>query len=398
MAYLDWLGTSCDAVVDGGLGVQLARFNPIDLPAARRAAPVYAGHRDPREGPAVKRILDELTGGEPGDGPRDGTASGTARGRAAGGRRDPARPVQVIGAPPWRTAPGVYRQHAVFLAATAAEAREQLACGARVVGPVTEDTQVSGAVAAGDAAETARQLAAAADAGPRDLGEIKATLIELFETHATPARLAELSRLAELPSRPVPGRRVAVLAGVRDAADASRLASRVLDQRLRPHEVQLWLEGDMALADPASAATQAAREQISGALAPLAAEGIITGVVTGAGLAAAARAAVSPWSAEWDPQAAYPASYLLELMCALECSRADAVGPAAGADYVFTDVLDPAVARTDLLREGAPPRSTWARRGLRLFAVTLTAVPAGGTAGATAASTAARAAGSPAAG
>jgi hypothetical protein len=386
MPYLDWLGTSCDAVVDGGLGVQLARFNPIDLPASRRAAPVYAGHRDPREGPAVKRMLDELTGGEPGD----GSGSGNARDRAtepagarAGGRRDPARPVQVIGAPPWRTAPGVYRQHAVFLAATAAEAREQLACGARVVGPVTEDTQVGGAVAAGDAAETARQLAAAADAGPRDLSEIRATLLELFETHATPARLAELSRLVDLPSRPVPGRRVAVLAGVRDAADASRLASRVLDQRLRPHEVQVWLEGDMALADPASAATQAARGQISGALAPLVAEGIITGVVTGAGLAAAARAAVSPWSAEWDPQVAYPASYLLELMCALECSRADAVGPAAGADYVFTDVLDPAVARTDLLREGAPPRSTWARRGLRLFAVTLTAVAAGGTAAGT---------------
>ena len=64
MPYLDWLGTACDAVVDGGLGVQLARFNPVDLPAARATAPVYAGHRDPREGPAVKRLLDELTGEE----------------------------------------------------------------------------------------------------------------------------------------------------------------------------------------------------------------------------------------------------------------------------------------------------------------------------------------------
>src|SRR5271166_4598553 len=58
MPYLDWLGTACDAVVDGGLGVQLARFNPIGLPAARGAVPVYAGHRDLREGPAVKRLLD----------------------------------------------------------------------------------------------------------------------------------------------------------------------------------------------------------------------------------------------------------------------------------------------------------------------------------------------------
>jgi hypothetical protein len=387
MPFLDWLGTSCDAVVDGGLGVQLARFNPIDLPAARGAVPVYAGHRDPREGPAVKRMLDELTGAEP-----DGGQDGGRPGGRAGRRGDPARPARVIGEPSWRTAPDVYRQHAVFLAATAAQAREQLACGARVVGPVTEDAAVSGVTggasgrSAADAGETARQLAAAA-AGPRGLAEIKATLLELFETYATPARLAELGRLVDLPARPVPGRRVAVLAGVRDAADAGRLAERVLGQRLRPHEVRVWLEGDMAddmaMADPANAAARAAREHIGGALAPLTAEGIIVGVVTGTGLAAAARAAVSPWAAEWDPQLAYPASYLLELMCALECSRADAVGPAAGADYAFTDVLDPAVARTDLFREGAPPRSTWARRGLRLFAVA-PAAPAGGSSAGTA--------------
>ena len=192
---------------------------------------------------------------------------------------------------------------------------------------MTEDTEVSGATAVADADETARRLAAAAGAGPRGLAEIKATLLELFEAHATPARLAELGRLVDLPARPVPGRRVAVLAGVRDAADAGRLAERVLGQRLRPHEVRVWLESDMSLADPAHALAHAAREQIAGALAPLTAEGVIAGVVTGAGLAAAARAAVSPWSAEWDPQLNYPASYLLELMCALECSRADAVGP-----------------------------------------------------------------------
>jgi len=366
MPYLDWLGTSCDALVDGGLGVQLARFNPIDLPAARRAVPVYARHRDLREGPAVKRLLDELTG-----------------------RTDPARAARVIGEPSWRAAPGVYRQHAVFLAATAAQAREQLACGARVVGPVTEDTEVSGATAVADAGQAARRLTAAAGAGPRGLAEIKATLLELFEAHATPARLAELGRLVDLPARPVPGRRVAVLAGVRDPADAGRLAERVLGQRLRPHEVRVWLEGDMSLADPAHALAHAAREQVAGALAPLTAAGVIAGVVTGAGLAAAARAAVSPWSAEWNPQLNYPASYLLELMCALECSRADAVGPTAGADYVFTGVLDPAVARTDLFREGAPPRSTWARRGLRLFAVAPTANDAGKDAGAAASRTAA---------
>ena len=270
----------------------------------------------------------------------------------------------------WRTAPEVYRQNAVFLAATAAEAREQLACGARVIGPVTEGTPVSAATPAATAEQATSLAAAAAAAGPRGMTEIRAILHELFEKHAVPARLAELGRLAGLPPRPVPGRRVAVLAGVRDAASAERLAARVLEQRLRPQEVLVWLEGDLATTGPGHAAAEtAARAQIGRVLGSLTAAGLTAGVVNGAGLPAAARAAVSPWAAEWDPQVAYPPSYLLELMCALECSRADAVGYAVGPDYVFTDTLDPVVARTELFREGAPPRSTWGRRGLRLFAV-----------------------------
>lgn len=366
LPYLDWLGSYCDAVVDGGLGVQLARFNPIDLPARRGQAPVYAGQRDPREGPATKRLLDELTEGE-------------------------ASPVQVIGQPTWHTAPAVYREHGVFLAATGEQAREQEACGARAVGPVT-------GLQNGTAGQ---ELAAAAAAGPRSVAEIKAVLHDLFETQATPVRLAELARQVGLPPRPVPGRRVAVLAGVRDAADAGILADSLLSQQLRPAEVVVWLDGagqdgagqdgagqdragqDRASQDGASQyrtadqssagqnwATQTlARQQLSEALAKLTAEGVTVAVLTGAGLPAAARAASSPWAAVWEPGTSYPPSWLLELMCALECSRADAAGYVPGADYVFTDVLDPAVARTELFRDGAPPPNAWARRGLRLFAV-----------------------------
>jgi len=354
LPYLDWLGEACDAVADGDLGVQLAQFNPVDLPSARQPVPVYAGQRDPREGPATRRLLDELT-------------SGAA---------DGAVPVRVIGAPSWRAAPALYREHSVFLAATAAQAREQLACGARVVGPVTEDAGISGATAVGSPEQTARQIAAARSAGPRGMTEVKATLHELFETQAVPARLAALGRQVGLPPRPVPGRRVAVLAGVRDTAGAARLAGQVLGQRLRPHEVLVWLDGEPAATAQNAAAETAARDQIGAVLGPLSAAGIITSVVSGAGLAAAARAAVSPWAAEWDPQLAYPPLALLELMCALECSRADAVGYAPGLDYVFTDAVDPAVARTGLLREGAPPRPTWARRGLRLFAIARPGQPA----------------------
>jgi hypothetical protein len=110
---------------------------------------------------------------------------------------------------------------------------------------------------------------------------------------------------------------------------------------------------------------------VASALGRLGAEGVTATVVPGTGLAAAARTATAPWSAPWDPAVAYPASYLLELVCALECSRADAAGRSPGADYVFTTTLDPLIARTALYRDGGPPPHTWARRGLRLFAVDL---------------------------
>jgi hypothetical protein len=328
MPYLDWLGTYCDAVVDGGLGVQLARFNPIDLPGRRGTAPVYAGRRDQREGPAAKRLLDELAG--------DGTGA-----------------VKIVGPPPWRDAPRVYREHQLFLAASEEQSREQLACGARAVGPVT--------------GTSGRELAEAAEAGPRTLAEIKAILLDLYETQATPVRLAELGRQVGLPPRAVPGRQVAVLAGLRGTADAGVLADSVLSQRLRPSEVVVWLD-DNGVAGGVNGGA-------GGALDRVRAEGIGVSVVTGTGVAAAARTATAPWSAVWEPGVTYGPATLVELMCALECSRADAVGYVPGADYVFTDVLDPAVARTELFRDGAPPRSAWGRRGLRLFAVTPSQVP-----------------------
>ena len=374
--YLDWLSTYCDAVIDGDLGVQLARFNPIDRPADRPADPVYAGARNPREAPAVKRLLDELTGGELG-----------GRGSGPVGPAGPPGLVRVIGEPSWQSAPEDYRAHGVFVAASATQAREQLATGARVIGPVAGTEPVSGAAPAGSAAEVMREIAAARDAGPRTLTETKALLHELFEAHATPVRLAEIVRQVGLPARPVPGRRVAVLAGVRDAAEAGRLAGRVLAQRLRPYEVVVWLAGDggpaagangaagdggpAAGANGASGAALATREAVTSALSGLGEAGVTATVVPGTGLAAAARTATAPWSAPWDPAAAYPPSYLLELVCALECSRADAAGRAPGADYVFTTTLDPLIARTALYRDGGPPPHSWARRGLRLFAVDL---------------------------
>ena len=104
---LDWVAASCDAVSDDGLGVQLARFNPIGLAGQRPSDPVYADPRDPREPSAVRALLDALTG-------------------VAG-------PVTVTGEIAWRRRPALYREHAVFVTADPGRAREQMACGARVI-------------------------------------------------------------------------------------------------------------------------------------------------------------------------------------------------------------------------------------------------------------------------
>ncbi len=205
MPGIGWLAASCDAVLDGGLGVQLARFNPLGVSAARPTGPVYAGARDPREAPAVRALLDSLTG------PSD---SGAA--------------VRLAGARSWRSLPALYRDNAVFVTASAAQGLEQAASGARVVGPLG-----SGA----DTATVRGELEAARAARPLTLPEIRAELRDIFLAAATPARLAALLRTAELPGSLVGGRQVGVLVTLADAAQAGRLATALLGQRLRPAEV-----------------------------------------------------------------------------------------------------------------------------------------------------------------
>jgi hypothetical protein len=55
-------------------------------------------------------------------------------------------------------------------------------------------------------------------------------------------------------------------------------------------------------------------------------------------------------------------------MCARECSRADVIGRARDADYVFADVAEPALARRELLTQGGPPQS-WTRQGARTLSI-----------------------------
>jgi hypothetical protein len=341
MPGIGWLASACDAVIDEGLGVQLARFNPVGVSSARPTEPLYAGDRDPREAPAVRALLDQLTGG-------------------------PQAPVRLAGARGWRGLPALYREHAVFVCASAEQAREQAACGARAIGPLGSGGR--GGPAAGDVRAL---IEAARAARPLDITEIRALLRDIFATHATPARLASIVRTAGLPAALIGGRQVTVLARADSAADAAALAAALLGQRLRPAEVVV-----AAVGGPGQA-----RE----ALAGLTDNGIrvITTDPAGAekgdrpdGPAGAdwarplARFASSPWLAPWTAGAPRPDTYLLDLACARECAQADAVGFGTG-EFEFTRWLDePALARRDLLAPGGPAAGDWGSHGLRLFSIT----------------------------
>jgi hypothetical protein len=323
---LDWVAASCDAVSEDAFGVQLARFNPIGLTGQRPSDPVYAGPRDPREPPAVRALLDSLAG-------------------VAG-------PITVTGEIGWRRRPALYREHALFVTVSPSQAREQRACGARVI------------MINGEQAALREQIAAARAQAPLTEAEMVPELREMFTAHATPVRLAGLASLAGLPDHLVTGRQIAVLARVEDAAGAAALAARLRRQRSAPAELVV------AVAARAGESAELSRHAVIAALADLPGQGIlVTAVPEEAGdarwIALAAKAARSPWAAPWQADREYDEWYLLDLACARECAQADAVGYAGsgGSGYAYVTSLDPALAR----REFFDPNGS--DHGLRLFSL-----------------------------
>jgi hypothetical protein len=273
----------------------------------------------------------------------------------------------VTGARSWRSLPALYRDHSLFVTASADQGREQIASGARVIGPIGSGTD----------ADTVRgQLAAARGGRPAALAEVRVWLRDIFAEHATPARLAGILRAADLPGDLVRGRQIAVLATVSDAAEAGRLASALLEQRLRPAEV---------IVATRPSATAAVREAL-GKLTDHDIRVVVTSLPDdGSGLPDGsrgldwtrplARLASVPWLAPWTADdagaaAGRPAGYLLDLACARECAQADAVGFDSG-EYEFTHWLErPALVKAALLAPGGPAAGDWGSHGLRLFTIT----------------------------
>jgi hypothetical protein len=349
MPGIGWLAASCDLVLDGAFGTQLARFNPVGVSPARPTAPVYAGERDPREAPAVRALLDALTGtGRGGAGP---AGSGTAQSSTT---------VRLTGARSWRSLPALYREHGVFVTASAEQGREQVASGAHVIGPLGSGL---------DAATVRGQLEAARGARPLSLTEIRARLRDISVEHSTPARLAAIVNATGLPAGLASGRQIGVLTAVTDAAQAGRLAATLLGQRLRPAEVIAGCPAGMA-------------GPVGTALGTLAGHGIrvevtdapLPGPVApspGADWARPlTRLATAQWLALWAADGGQQDTHLLDLAGARECAQADAVGFGAG-EFEFTRWLEePALVRAALLSRGGPAAGDWGRHGLRLFTIT----------------------------
>jgi len=292
----------------------------------RPSDPVYAGPRDPREPPAVRALLDSLTG-------------------AAG-------PVTVTGEIAWRRRPALYRERALFVTVSPDQAREQLACGARVI------------MVTGEQARLQEQIAAARGERPRGEAETFPELREIFTGHATPVRLAGLARLAGLPEHLVSGRQIAVLARVEDAAGAAALGASLRKQRFAPAELIVAV---------ATKDGEPTCDTVTTALGEVAGPGVRITAVPEAPAAAgvgwvpqAAKMARSPWVVPWQAEPHgrhHDDSYLLDLACARECAQADAVGYAAGSGYAYVTSLDPVLAR----REFFGPDGS--QSGLRLFSL-----------------------------
>ncbi|MBC6458742.1 hypothetical protein [Actinomadura sp. HBU206391] len=316
LSRLDW-----DAIAVPG--VSLRRFNPA-WGTARDRTPLVVdpGVRLPL---GVRRAVDAIT--------------------AAIGAR--------VAAPGPAELPELLRRHAVTVAATPAQVPEQLASGAFVLCPAAVADALPADLRAHvhvvtDPAALHEVLSAVPRHDPR------LALRTLFLRHSAPVRLAELCRRLEIDADPAAARGVTVVADVHAAADAARLADTVLAQAHRPVEVVVRHGVEL----PAGAfATVTAR---------LAEHGVTVHLQAADGRAATPGDAA--WVAPWQTRAHVPDSYLADLVCAAECSGADAVGPAGFPDYTFVTAVEPALVRRELYETGGAPDG-WAARGVRLMSL-----------------------------
>jgi hypothetical protein len=256
-----------------------------------------------------------------------------------------------------RELPELLRRHAVTVAVTPGQVPEQLASGGFVLCPaaVAEElpADLRGHVCVvTDPASVAEVLAVAERPDPRG------ALRTLFLHHATPVRLAELCERFGIDADPLAARRVTVLADVYGEADARRLTDALLGQVHRPVEVVLRDHAGIPAGNWSSITARLAEQAVAVTVVP-------------PSRAPQETPGEAPWVAPWPAEGEVPSTYLADLVCAAECSAADAIGPAAGrdtADYTFGAAVEPALVRRELHASGGAVTG-WAADGARLLSL-----------------------------
>ncbi|MDT0304555.1 hypothetical protein [Streptomonospora wellingtoniae] len=358
-----------DHVHRGDTGVPLHRFNPVAAEPERAPDPAYAPSPAPA-GAVADRLVARLA--------EDGLR------RLSGG---------------WQELPDGLRASSGVVVDDSSLADRALVCGTRalLLGGVRRGDAQGGdrdsAVRKVAADAAALRSTAAADeldrlreAGPLTSEELRLVLRSVFLTDATPVRLAEIfghlgfAPGSGSPALPLHDRKAALLAMPGDDADSLALAGDVLSQSHAPAEVVV----------PASVAHLAGIERMRTHGVPLReAEGEVPdGAPQPEDWARLARAASVPWAVLWSaPRGDH---YLADLLCAAECSGADAVGPAvpswraaqqspgdsadavghaaAEQEYVFVSAIVPELARRELVGRALQP-GVWNRHGARLLAL-----------------------------
>ncbi|QBI52476.1 hypothetical protein [Streptomonospora litoralis] len=357
-----------DHVHRGDAGVPLHRFNPVAAEPERSGEPAHVPSPAPG-GVVVDRLVERLA--------------------ADGLRRLPED---------WEQLPDRLRSASGVVVDDSALADRALVCGARalLLGDLKRaETDGPGASAvrtvATDAAAlrsgaAADELARMREVGPLTSEELRLVLRSVFLTDATPVRLAEIFARVGFapgsgsPSLPLKGRETAILALPGDDAASLALAGDVLGQSHAPAEVVV----------PEGVAHLAGVERLRSHGIPLrtAAVAVPEQDARPDDWARLARAATAPWTALWrGPRGD---DYLADLLCAAECSGADAVGPAVPAwrsaesfgaepadavddaaaeqEYVFVSAIVPELARRELVGRALQP-GIWNRHGARLLAL-----------------------------
>ena len=266
----------------------------------------------------------------------------------------PGGPVSVTGEIAWRRRPALYREHALFVTVSPDQAREQLACGARVImaghrrGVRRAGADHRGAGRAGAATAVRGGSAGCGKSSPRTPPRYGWPLWPGYP--GCPRTWSPGGRSRSWPRCPMPPGRPPW------PPACARSKARPLSWWWR------WPPGPgnrprcPATLSPRRSATWPPRHDDHRVGVPPEAD-------AGSGwLWRAARAARSPWVAPWRPDGQYGPSYLLDLACARECAQADAVGH-TGSGYAYVTSLDPALARPEFFSpDGSGP-------GPRLFSV-----------------------------